>query len=178
MTKGATTPERKRSIVMTVIILLVVFGAGAGIMNAILSDKQAEDGASTTAGSFNLQPPGPVPEGKEWSVEHGHWHDIATGQASAPANASANAPVVNSSARTPGPQPDGPVPEGKEWNEEHGHWHNKLSASPKTVILPAGEEDAEAVVEEVEESIVVEQPDEDEGPTDFEDVVDEAPVAE
>lgn len=23
------------------------------------------------------QPPGPAPEGKVWSPEHGHWHDVA-----------------------------------------------------------------------------------------------------
>jgi hypothetical protein len=28
-------------------------------------------------GSARPQPPGPVPPGKVWSAEHGHWHDAA-----------------------------------------------------------------------------------------------------
>jgi 2-oxoglutarate dehydrogenase E1 component len=74
------------------------------------------------------QPPGPVPPGKVWNVEHGHWHDVsapapagATGQpgAAQPAAAQPAQPAF-----TPGPQPPGPVPAGKVWSTEHGHWHD------------------------------------------------------
>jgi hypothetical protein len=29
-----------------------------------------------TPGSLTPAPPGPAPEGKVWSPEHGHWHDV------------------------------------------------------------------------------------------------------
>jgi hypothetical protein len=32
-------------------------------------------GAQPVTGSITPQPPGPVPPGKVWSAEHGHWHD-------------------------------------------------------------------------------------------------------
>lgn len=63
------------------------------------------------------QPPGPVPDGKVWSQEHGHWHDAAP---AAPAMASG--PVTPQF--TPAPRPPGPAPAGKVWSEEHGHWHD------------------------------------------------------
>jgi len=68
------------------------------------------------------QPPGPAPEGKVWSPEHGHWHDIQAGDA-APHQIN---PISTPAPRTftPAPQPAGPAPEGKEWSTEHGHWHN------------------------------------------------------
>ena len=55
------------------------------------------------------QPEGPVPAGKVWSPEHGHWHDVA--ESTPPAG-------------PPYPQPEGPVPEGKIWSADHGHWHD------------------------------------------------------
>jgi hypothetical protein len=65
------------------------------------------------------QPPGPAPEGKVWSAEHGHWHDI----------------VLT-------PQPPGPVPEGKVWSAEHGHWHDapvtKVESSTRLTPQPPG----------------------------------------
>jgi len=64
--------------------------------------------------SLNVpQPEGPTPEGKIWSTEHGHWHDIT--------------PISNPLSEptsTNIPQPKGSVPEGKEWSSEHGHWHD------------------------------------------------------
>ena len=79
------------------------------------------------------QPPGPVPPGKVWNVEHGHWHD-APG-AGAPAGATITPGAAQPAAAqpgaspaqpafTPGPQPPGPVPAGKVWSTEHGHWHD------------------------------------------------------
>ena len=70
---------------------------------------------SATKGSLTLQPPGPVPEGKVWSSEHGHWHD-APG-----ANVASEGSDTKSGLY---PQPPGPVPEGKVWFPEHGHWHD------------------------------------------------------
>ena len=61
-------------------------------------------------GHLYPQPSGEVPEGKTWSPEHGHWHDIADG--------------LEHEAPTPTPQPPGPAPEGKVWSLEHGHWHD------------------------------------------------------
>jgi hypothetical protein len=66
------------------------------------------------------QPPGPVPEGKVWSEEHGHWHNVLA----TPASGDARAPVA---------QPPGPAPEGKVWSEEHGHWHNVPGAETVTI---------------------------------------------
>lgn len=62
------------------------------------------------------QPDGPVPEGKVWSPEHGHWHDANPANAAGQGTATTGANI---------PQPDGPVPEGKVWSPEHGHWHDK-----------------------------------------------------
>jgi hypothetical protein len=63
-----------------------------------------------TGDGFTPQPPGPPPEGKVWSAEHGHWHDEP------------------GSASEPTPQPPGPAPEGKVWSREHGHWHDAPGA--------------------------------------------------
>ncbi len=51
------------------------------------------------------QPDGPVPDGKVWSGEHGHWHDITPAEGGVPA-------------------PEGEAPAGKEWSPEHGHYHD------------------------------------------------------
>jgi hypothetical protein len=64
--------------------------------------------------SLNVpQPEGPAPEGKIWSIEHGHWHDITP-----------TSNPLSESTSTNIPQPKGSVPEGKEWSSEHGHWHD------------------------------------------------------
>ena len=62
------------------------------------------------------RPPGPAPEGKVWSEEHGHWHDVA--------------PNSTTPAQVKSTRPPGPAPEGKVWSEEHGHWHNAPAAKP------------------------------------------------
>ncbi|MDA1275547.1 MAG: SEC-C metal-binding domain-containing protein [Verrucomicrobia bacterium] len=69
------------------------------------------------------QPSGPAPEGKVWSPEHGHWHDLAatTGQDINPGVNSTPTPAGLASLT---PQPPGPVPDGKVWSPEHGHWHD------------------------------------------------------
>lgn len=67
-------------------------------------------------------PPGPAPEGKVWSPDHGHWHDIPK-----PANNSIASATVNPESGLYDPPP-GPAPDGKVWSPEHGHWHNAPSA--------------------------------------------------
>jgi len=98
------------------------------------------------------QPPGPVPAGKVWSVEHGHWHNAA------PANAGANGIQVSTqqvpltdeqianlkrldamppSSNLPVASANAPIaatarlstppvatPPGKVWSPEHGHFHD------------------------------------------------------
>ena len=59
------------------------------------------------------QPAGDAPEGKVWSMEHGHWHDVTP-----------NTDEDGQSPQTSFPQPPGPVPDGKVWSPEHGHWHD------------------------------------------------------
>lgn len=81
-----------------------------------------------TGPTLTPQPPGPVPEGKVWSPEHGHWHDAATGPQVVTMNSSPTAQNF-----VPAPQPPGPVPEGKVWSTEHGHWHDAPGAS--TVVV-------------------------------------------
>jgi hypothetical protein len=75
--------------------------------NPAAQSQPAPPQPAAASGPPYPRPEGPIPDGKEWSTEHGHWHDIAA----APAG-------------PPYPQPDGPVPEGKIWSEEHGHWHD------------------------------------------------------
>jgi hypothetical protein len=98
---------------------------------------------NSTAGIPNSpQPPGPVPPGKVWSTEHGHWHDVPVttnvlsnnSTTTASSNPSTSAPIfdivpqqLESQTQTPGtitPQPPGPAPAGKVWSAEHGHWHD------------------------------------------------------
>ncbi len=79
------------------------------------------------AGNLNMpQPDGPVPPGKVWSTEHGHWHDLVQTNAQSPVAPSPGAPGQGA---TPAgnalvPQPAGPVPAGKVWSPDHGHWHD------------------------------------------------------
>jgi hypothetical protein len=91
--------------------------------------------APGTPGVLTPQPPGPVPPGKVWSPEHGHWHDIP----GAPPPPAMIGPTDTTPAPpgSPGnpvsytPQPPGPVPEGKVWSPEHGHWHDLTPTPPK-----------------------------------------------
>jgi hypothetical protein len=80
------------------------------------------------ASRLTPQPPGPAPEGKVWSPEHGHWHDAS---AAAPQVVTTTGNTATPGANfVPAPQPAGPVPEGKVWSVEHGHWHD-APATPK-----------------------------------------------
>ncbi len=98
--------------------------------------SQTPTSAVPTSGvSYTPQPPGPVPAGKVWSTEHGHWHDIpavnvvSSSTSTAPNSSSPVFDILpgqeNAQAQTKlTPQPPGPVPEGQVWSAEHGHWHN------------------------------------------------------
>jgi hypothetical protein len=108
------------------IILAVIFlSVAAWAVNRYVLATDDYDTGDTAADVFPRQqsnrvqplmpqPPGPVPEGKVWSPEHGHWHD---------------APVTDSGTkRKLTPQPPGLVPPGKVWSPEHGHWHDSSYA--------------------------------------------------
>jgi hypothetical protein len=87
-----------------------------------------------TGTAYTPQPPGPAPEGKVWSPEHGHWHD-----APAPGTPQTNTANVtpNSASQQLTPQPPGPAPEGKVWSAEHGHWHDAPATATTTTQTPS-----------------------------------------
>ena len=106
--------------------------------------SQTSSSAVPTTGLGNTpQPPGPVPAGKVWSPEHGHWHDVPGAN-----GLSSSTPLVPNSTSPkfdilPGqegvqaqtkitPQPPGPAPAGKTWSAEHGHWHDVPGAGQTT----------------------------------------------
>jgi SEC-C motif-containing protein len=131
--EGKTSP----TMIIVAVLIGVMIVAGAIFASKNSNEPPATAGAPAdpnaagspqTAGSpqppgvpGSPQPPGPVPEGKVWNTEHGHWHDAAgaTPASGAPAQPGAPQPAL-----TPGPQPPGPVPAGKVWSTEHGHWHD------------------------------------------------------
>lgn len=105
--------------------------ASSSATSTLLPSGVPAPALDTRVGGLTPKPPGPVPPGKVWSIEHGHWHDIAapggqtfstTGNPTSPATA----PVA------PTPQPPGSAPEGKVWSPEHGHWHDAPTAAPST----------------------------------------------
>ncbi len=108
------------------------------------SPSPASSSGSPISGVANIpQPPGPVPPGKIWSPEHGHWHDVP----GANVISSSNPLMPNSTSPKfdilPGqetaqpqtkltPQPPGPAPAGQVWSAEHGHWHNTTGVGQTT----------------------------------------------
>ncbi len=103
------------------------------------------------------QPSGPAPEGKVWSAEHGHWHDVAGAAtpfgsginpisitpSTTPSEPGINPFAINPNVTSkPGgeltPQPPGPPPEGKVWFAEHGHWHDDPGISGELTPQPPG----------------------------------------
>jgi hypothetical protein len=148
----------KRAFLAVIIIAAVAWGGKHYIFNG-------DDGQSSVSlfpqqttkrvQPLAPQPPGPVPEGKVWSPEHGHWHDAPvssnSGEVQYHPKPEGLAPLgkvwsyehghwhdTTGAAEKfkPGPQPPGPVPEGKVWSYEHGHWHDlpqgqTASATPK-----------------------------------------------
>lgn len=92
-----------------------------------------------------------APPGKEWSEEHGHYHDAGqtddrspvggpagtTGPAGAPAGAPGSA-----AAPPPGqniPEPQGGTPAGKVWSPEHGHYHDIGSSAGQSATPVPGQ---------------------------------------
>jgi len=167
MLKTATTARRSKSAATGFIILILVFAAIAMVIKMVQSPSTpvqsvAPASAPVLPGTLQPQPPGPVPEGKVWSPEHGHWHDAQAGDDASAHQMSPIAPPARA-AFTPGPPPPGPAPEGKEWSYEHGHWHNipgyidsKTAIKNTTVreILPV--ESSESVEPESEAGDAVE----------------------
>ncbi|MBI2213940.1 MAG: SEC-C domain-containing protein [Acidobacteria bacterium] len=85
------------------------------------------------------QPNGPVPAGKVWSPEHGHWHDATTGQA-----VKQELPKeVASQMKQPGIPAD---MKNYVWSDEHKHWHRKDATGEHATatILPPGTTSATA----------------------------------
>ena len=76
------------------------------------------------------QPPGPAPEGKVWSEEHGHWHDAPTVQVESSRDG------VTGTVAPGQPQP------GMVWNEEHGHYHRVDPNAPVQASTQQGSDDA------------------------------------
>jgi SEC-C motif len=141
-------------------IILVTIGLVVAVSAVVNKNKNPSAStmmapASTSApGELKPQPPGPAPEGKVWSPEHGHWHDAAAGEGvtlqGTPGNITPPSPKYTSA-----PQPDGPVPEGKVWSVEHGHWHNipgyiDSKAQLKSVSVEAVKTDGQPAPEFVE----------------------------
>ena len=94
--------------------------AGAPITPA----PQSSQADATQPTGNTPQPPGPAPEGKVWSAEHGHWHDAQPNQQSAQPAVQPSI-TANPGQNQPGTsQPPGPAPAGKVWSAEHGHWHD------------------------------------------------------
>lgn len=132
--------EGKKSISKGMIALLAGIAAVAAVgIIASITDRTPAGTSPAPAAAANPnpmspgkpQPPGPVPAGKVWSVEHGHWHDInpaAGAQPGAqPPGGRQTIQIGNppaGTAKAPVPQPPGPVPAGKVWSPEHGHWHD------------------------------------------------------
>ena len=74
---------------------------------AIVGMPQAQTFTMPTAQQFTPapQPPGEVPPGKVWSVEHGHWHDAPIAMTTP-----ASAPPTPPPATAPAPAATTPVP--------------------------------------------------------------------
>jgi hypothetical protein len=105
-------PRSSHRLAAVVLILFVAAAAWGvyGVTKRVFSADNSADGAALPS-----RPPGPPPPGKEWSYEHGHWHDTQSA-------------VL--------PKPAGPAPPGKVWSVEHGHWHDLDGGEPATVQAP------------------------------------------
>jgi hypothetical protein len=125
-------------VVMGVAVVAVAAAIGTTIFNS-KTEAPAQTNAAAPfvlprphATSVSLPPPGPAPEGKVWSAEHGHWHDApgAGGQVVTTSGTT----ITPAGPAAPTPQPPGPVPEGKVWSPEHGHWHDLPGAAGQAVV--------------------------------------------
>ena len=126
--------------------VLVIGGAGALMLGPAnrsngTSSVGFGSGLGTRSSASVPQPPGPVPAGKVWSPEHGHWHNVLN--AGSVLGTTPGAPTtvgtsITNPLGTPGPQPAGPVPPGKVWSPEHGHWHNAPTTDPAPITINLG----------------------------------------
>lgn len=177
-TKNCHGVAKKASNVPAILVTAVVL-LGAGMIVAGLNRREAKPAAtpvpaapagtqtstpSTTAPQTAANPaaPGPAPQGKVWSVEHGHWHDV-----NAKASSQTPSPIRVDMAGGGGPQvqvqtsgkpaapntqpPPGAAPPGMVWSPEHGHWHPTTTpANPDEVFnvraFPAGRPPARQAV--------------------------------
>ncbi|MGH9459303.1 MAG: SEC-C metal-binding domain-containing protein [Thermoanaerobaculia bacterium] len=88
-------------------------GGGSTVTTTTAAPVQSADGQTT----LQPQPEGPVPAGKVWSPEHGHWHDAGPTRPPEPVHlGTINAGRVF-------PRPEGEAPANAVWSTEHGHWH-------------------------------------------------------
>lgn len=103
-------------------------GPGSGAVRTTGSDIRIDANALPRVpegAGKHPRPPGPAPEGKVWSTDHGHWHDAPTIPSTLPVHlGTLNTP------KDPIPQPS-PAPAGKVWSAEHGHWHNAPANPPR-----------------------------------------------
>lgn len=129
--KACCEGKHSRGMSRGLIALLAAIGVigAVGVVGAIRSKDQPvaaatpARAAAPTRTTPRPQPPGPVPPGKVWSAEHGHWHDQAPASRGATSSPVQVTPPVQVTS-TPKPQPPGPAPAGKVWSPEHGHWHD------------------------------------------------------
>ena len=149
--KTKNSQNLRRSPAFYALLVVVGIGVAIALVTGALGPKPGKQPGNNVSGSaasipvqwpspgvtstgLTPQPPGPAPEGKVWSPEHGHWHDIvAAGSQSSGANVS-QATTLSAPA-TLTPQPPGLVPEGKVWSPEHGHWHD-IPTQPAAPVQP------------------------------------------
>lgn len=132
--KGYGAPAKNRS------VLFIAGGiAAVGIVAVITMTEDAPPpqripfgSATNNVTGFGTPQPGPAPEGKIWSAEHGHWHDALGEQTTNNPFGQPFGQPAGQPANPLTPQPDGPVPEGKVWSAEHGHWHNDPVATAQS----------------------------------------------
>lgn len=137
-----------RGLILTVGAIVAV--AAIGIIPKVIGAGKDEAPAKTVATAAipaavpKAQPPGPAPEGKVWSKEHGHWHDAKPSAASSGIQIeSSGGGAVATMADTPRTQqpPAGAAPPGKVWSAEHGHYHSVAGAT-RPGPLPATDPNA------------------------------------
>jgi hypothetical protein len=168
--------EREKTSNVAAILVGAVVLVGAGMIVAGLNRREAKatpapptpavtqtstPSATAPQTAANATAPGPAPQGKVWSVEHGHWHDVnATGTPQTPSpirvDMAGGGPQVQvqTSGKPAAPstqQPPGAAPPGMVWSPEHGHWHPTTTpANPDEVFnvraFPAGRPPARQAV--------------------------------
>lgn len=131
--------------------IVALIAVGGLVIAGIFSGSDEPDSNASRSGVSTQAPvptapaaqPGPAPEGKVWSAEHGHWHDASPVQIQSdtpsPVQIQTNAPpsasglTASTDARPP---VDGEERNGMIWNAEHDHWHQKEGA-PATPQQPS-----------------------------------------